>query len=142
MARSNVESLRVYRLSEELSDLVWTIVLGWNYFARETVGKQLVRAADSVGANISEGSGRGSFVDNRRFVRIGRASFHETQVWLRRAYKRELLTSSQVDQLKPIVDELGPTLNAYLRSIGRDSTQSTNRKLKQRQRTTDNEQLT
>lgn len=64
MARSNVETLRVYRLAEELPDRVWNIVLGWNYFARETIGKQLVRAVDSIGANISEGSARGSFLDN------------------------------------------------------------------------------
>jgi four helix bundle protein len=76
---------------------------------------------DSVGANISEGSGRGTFSDNKRFVRIGRGSFHETQYWLRRAYRRQLLTSSQIERLKPLVDELGPTLNAYLRSIGQSS---------------------
>ena len=118
MARSNVETLRVYRLAEELADRVWNIVVGWNYFARETIGKQLVRAVDSIGANISEGSGRGS-LDNKRFVRISRGSFHEAQYWLRRAYKRQLLTPAQVNQLKPLVDELGPTINAYLKSIGR-----------------------
>ena len=118
MARSNVESLRVYRLAEELADQVWTIVRGWNWFARDTIGKQLVRSVDSIGANISEGSGRGTYSDNRRFVRIGRGSFHETQYWLRRAYKRQLLTSGQIDLLKPLVAELGPTINAYLKSIG------------------------
>ena len=118
MARSNVESLRVYRLAEELADQVWTIVRGWNCFARDTIGKQLVRSVDSIGANISEGSGRGTYSDNRRFVRIGRGSFHETQYWLRRAYKRQLLTSGQIDLLKPLVAELGPTINAYLKSIG------------------------
>jgi four helix bundle protein len=48
------------------------IVVKWSVFARDTVGKQLVKAADSVGANIAEGTGRGTFVDNRRFVRIAR----------------------------------------------------------------------
>ena len=121
MARSNIERLRVYRLSEELADQMWNIVLSWNHFNRETIGKQLVRAVDSVGANISEGSGRGTFSDNKRFVRIGRGSFHETQYWLRRAYKRHLLTPTQIDRLKPLVDQLGPTLNAYLKSIGQNS---------------------
>ncbi len=118
MARSNVESLRVYRLAEELADQVWTIVRRWNCFARDTIGKQLVRSVDSIGANISEGSGRGTYSDNRRFVRIGCGSFHETQYWLRRAYKRQLLTSAQIELLKPLVAELGPTINAYLKSIG------------------------
>src|SRR5690348_14610490 len=118
MARTNFEKLRVYRLSEKLSDQVWDTVLGWNYFARNTVGIQLVRSADSVGANTAEGEGRGRFLDNRRFVRMSRGSLNETKHWLRRAYKRDLLTKKQVDVLKTIVDELGPTLNAYLKSIG------------------------
>jgi four helix bundle protein len=118
MAKTNFERLRVYQLSEKLSDQVWRIVLGWNNLARDTVGKQLIRAADSVGANIAEGTGRGRFPDNRRFVRMARGSLNETQHWLRRAYKRALLTKRQTDQLKPIVDELAPTLNAYLKSIG------------------------
>ncbi len=72
MEKTNFENLRVYQLSEELADLIWDITGGWDNFARDTVGKQIVRAADSIGANIAEGTGRGSFQDNRRFVKIGR----------------------------------------------------------------------
>ena len=120
MARTNFERLRVYQLSEKLADQVWEVVLGWNNFARDTVGKQIVRSADSIGANVSEGCGRGRFLDNKRFVRMARGSLNETQHWLRRAYKRNLLTKKQVDDLRPIIDELSPSLNAYLKSIGAD----------------------
>jgi four helix bundle protein len=133
MSRTNFENLRVYRLSEDLSDAVWEIVVGWRNIARDTVGKQLVRAADSIGANIAEGTGRKAFQDNRRFVRIARSSLNETKHWLRRAYKRNLLTKLQIDNLKPILDELAPKLNAYLRSIGPVSS---------KQQTTDNGQRT
>jgi len=119
MAKTNFEKLRVYQLSEELSDRIWAIVLSWNVMARDTVGKQLIRAADSIGANIAEGTGRGTFVDNRRFVRIARGSLNETQHWLRRAYKRQLLTAKQIASIKPLIDELAPKLNAYLKSIGK-----------------------
>jgi len=121
MARTNFENLRVYRLSEKLADQVWDIVTAWNYFARDTVGLQLVRSADSVGANIAEGEGRGRYLDNRRFVRMSRGSLNETKHWLRRAFKRRLLTRKEVDSLKTVIDELGPTLNAYLKSIGDES---------------------
>ena len=119
MARTNFESLKVYQLSEQLADSIWEIVLEWNVFARDTVGKQLVKAADSVGANIAEGTGRGTYVDNRRFVIIARGSLNETKHWLRRAFKRQLLTTKQVNKVKPIIDELSPKLNAYLNSIRR-----------------------
>jgi len=93
-------------------------VLGWEYFAKNTVGIQIVKAADSVGANIAEGSGRGTEAELRRFLRVARGSLYETQHWLRRAYKRNLLTQKQVDELVPILRELTPKLNAYLGSIG------------------------
>lgn len=120
-SKTAFENLRIYRLSEDLADSIWDVVLGWDRFARDTVGKQIVRAADSVGANIAEGTGRGSFQDNRRFARIARGSLNETQHFLRRAFKRKLLTSEQVKQLKPLVDNLAPQLNSYIKSIGRDA---------------------
>jgi len=118
MARTNFENLRVYKLSEKLADQVWSVVGAWSNLARDTVGKQVIRSADSIGANVAEGSGRGTYVDNRRFVRMARGSLNETQHWLRRAFKRNLLTKEQIDKLKPMIDELGPSLNAYLKSIG------------------------
>ncbi|WP_295431645.1 four helix bundle protein [uncultured Thiodictyon sp.] len=116
------ERLEIYRLAERLSDEIWGVVLPWDSFAKETVGRQLVRAVDSIGANIAEGSGRGSFQDNRRFVRIARGSLNETKHWLRRAFTRGLLTKSQIASLKPLLDELAPRLNAYLNSITRNIT--------------------
>jgi len=118
MVRTNFENLQVYRLGEKLADEVWTVVAGWEQFAKTTVGSQMVRAADSVGANIAEGSGRRSFQDNRRFVRIARGSLHETKHRLRRAYRRGLLSEAEIKRIKPIIDELAPKLNAYLQSIG------------------------
>ena len=46
---------------------------------------------------------------------------NETNHWLRRAYSHKLLSPSMVKRLKPILDELAPRLNAYLRSIGSPS---------------------
>jgi four helix bundle protein len=120
MTRTNFENLRVYQMAEKLADVVWDVVTAWSILARDTVGKQLIRAADSIGANIAEGTGRGIFPDNRRFVRVARGSLYETRHWLRRAYKRKLLTEDQIRTLKPLVENLSPMLNAYLGSIGKD----------------------
>lgn len=54
MERTNFEKLQGYQLSEKLADSVWNIVIKWDSFAKDTVGKQIVRAVDSIGANISE----------------------------------------------------------------------------------------
>lgn len=132
MSRTNFEKLRVYTLSEELADSIWEIASSWDYFNRDTVGKQIVKSADSVGANIAEGTGRYGVQDNRRFGYFARGSLNETEHWLRRAYKRNLLKEDEIERLKPILDELSPKLNAYVNSI-RSRTRSV-------QRTTNDEQ--
>lgn len=72
MGERGFENLEVYRLAEGIADEVWVIVSKWGNLAKDTVGKQLIRAADSIGANIAEGSGRFHYKDNCRFVRISR----------------------------------------------------------------------
>ncbi|MEG4352124.1 four helix bundle protein [Microcoleus sp. LAD1_D3] len=121
MSQTNFQKLDVYKLSEKLADEIWNIVIKWDALAKDTVGKQIIRSADSIGANIAEGDGRGSYQYHRRFIKIARGSLYETKHWLRRAYTRQLLTSTQVETLKPIIDELSPRLNAYLKSIGNTS---------------------
>jgi len=45
-------------MSEELSAGCWMKITKWGYFAADTVGKQLIRAVDSVRANMAESYGR------------------------------------------------------------------------------------
>ena len=119
MARTNFENLKVYRLSEDLADEIWEIASRRTNFGKDTVGKQIVKSADSIGANIAEGTGRGSYADNKRFVRTARGSLYETRHWLRRAYRRKMLTEAQIERLRPLVDNRSPMLNSYLKSIGK-----------------------
>jgi len=70
-----LEKLDVFKAAEVLADAVWPTVKHWDALARDTIGKQLVGSADSVGANIAEGYGLGSFQDDRRFIRIARGSY-------------------------------------------------------------------
>lgn len=117
MEKTNFENLRIYQLAEELADKIWLIVEKWNNFSRDTIGKQIVRSADSIGANIAEGAGRYTFIENRRFAHIARGSLYETKYWLRRAFKRNLLSKEQIEEIKPLIDELAPKLNAYINSL-------------------------
>jgi four helix bundle protein len=114
------EDLKVFQLAEQLADEIWDIVITWKYFEKITLGQQWVGAADSVGANIAEGAGRGTPNDNKRFIRISRGSFNETKYWLRRARRRELVNADQVANLQPLIDQIGPSLNAYMKSIGKN----------------------
>ena len=117
MSKPDFENLRVYQLAEQLANEIWKVVATWDYFTKDTLGKQIVRSADSVGANIAEGNGRYNSKDNQRFVKIARGSLYETIHWLRLACYRKLISSEQVNKIKPIIDELSPKLNAYLNSL-------------------------
>lgn len=97
MEKTNFENLDIYKLSEKIADEIWEIVIKWNNLAQDTVGKQIIRSTDSIGANIAEGSGRGTPQDNRRFLRMARGSLYETRHWLRRAYKRKLLSQENTE---------------------------------------------
>src|SRR6266404_3637639 len=118
MERTNSEKLQIYRLAEKLADEIWKVVVNWDYFEKSTPGSRIVRSADSIGANTAEGTGRGSFKDNRRLIRNARGSLNETRHWSRRAHSRNLLSVETTQRIKPIIDEPSPKLNAYLRSIG------------------------
>jgi hypothetical protein len=57
MARAFVD-LRVYALAAEVGDELSRVVATWPSFERWSVGMQLMRATDSIAANIAEASGR------------------------------------------------------------------------------------
>jgi len=119
-----LEGLRIYQLAEELADSVWDEVLSWSPFPRDTLGRQLVDAADSVGGNIAEGYGRYHYRDNRQFQYYASGSLFETRHWLRRAHKRDLLSNERFNELTARVEALARQLNAYIRMLGRKSKSS------------------
>jgi four helix bundle protein len=124
MTRTHFEELKVYQLAETLADEIWNVAARWDHFAKSTVGQQIVRSADGVGACPAEGSGRGTAQDNRRFIGMARGSLYETKHWLRRAFKRKLLTKPHADQLKDIMENLTPALNGYWRSVSQAAARS------------------
>lgn len=62
-----LEKLEVYQLAESFSDDIWQLVNGWNGFQQDTIGKQIVRSADSISANIAEGYGRYYYKESKQF---------------------------------------------------------------------------
>lgn len=113
MERPDFEKLEVYRVAEKLANETWQVVGKWNEFDKDTLGKPIVIAADSIGANIAKGKAH-NYKDNRYYVRIAKDFLNETRHGLRQAYKRQILTMEEVSKLKQIIDKLSVKLNAYL----------------------------
>ncbi len=87
-----LSDIDAYRVAFHLSNCVWEEVIRWDYFAKDTVGKQFVRAVDSVSANIAEGFGRYHKKDKVKFYRYASGSLKECLDWNEKAKIRELIT--------------------------------------------------
>jgi four helix bundle protein len=111
-----VEDLEIYQMAEDLSDRIWELCIRLDYFAKDTVGKQMVRAADSISANIAEGHGRYHFNDRLRFCYYARGSLLECRSWLFKAIRRNLI-KNKIEEITEIIEILPKRLNAYIGSI-------------------------
>lgn len=114
----SLEELKVYNLAMELGENVWKVVDTWNYFQKDTIGKQLVKSADSVAANLSEGYGRYHFKENRNFCYYSRGSLFETKAWLTKAHNRGFTSIEDFNKLMLDIEVIGKMLNGYIKSIG------------------------
>ncbi len=114
-----IEDLQVYQLSMEIGDKIWEIVTRWDYFEKDTVGKQMVKAVDSVAANLSEGVGRYHYKEKKNFCYYSRGSLYETKTWLTKAFKRKLLKEAEYKYFIKEIDNIGVKLNNYIKSIGK-----------------------
>lgn len=118
MKKAGLNDLRVYQLSMDIGDEVWKIVEKWDYFQKDTIGKQLTRAIDSIAANISEGYGRFHFKENKHFVYYARGSMYESWTWINKAKTRNLIEEESYKWLNEKFKDLSVKLNTYLHSIG------------------------
>ena len=111
-----VYELDVYKLAEELSDLIWYAYDTWSQKLQRSIGYQILRSADSIAANLAEGYGRYTPADRKLFYRYARGSFEETKAWLRKLIRRKVLQENEIAQYTQIIDTLGPKLNAFIKS--------------------------
>ena len=102
----------------DLAEEVWGIVNDWNFFSKDTIGKQLVRSVDSIAANLSEGFGRYHYKDVKNFSYYSRGSLYETKTWLTKAYNRKLIEENEFQAFAKEINDLGVKLNNYIKSIG------------------------
>ena len=114
----DIEDLKVYNLAMEVGEKVWDIVDRWNYFQKDTIGKQFVRAVDSVAANLSEGYGRYHYREAKNFGYYSRGSLYESRTWLTKAHNRKLVEDVIYQELTKSLDTIGKMLNGYIKSIG------------------------
>ena len=118
-----LEDLEVHKLAKQFSNEIWEIVLLFNYFERDTVGKQLCRSADSISANIAEGYGRFFYKENKQFCYYSRGSIFETKDWITKLKDRKIITEERFLDLDDKLNAIGKMLNGYIKAIGKANTE-------------------
>jgi four helix bundle protein len=113
-----LEDLEVYKVAMEIGDIVYEIVVRWEIFDKKSLGDQIIRSADSIGLNISEGYGRFHFKENKNFCWYSRGSLFETKTACIKAKTRKLMTEEEFNLLLAKLVLCHKLLNAYIKSIG------------------------
>lgn len=114
-----LNDISAYKIAFNLSNYIWSIVLKWDYFAKDTIGKQFTRAADSISSNIAEGFGRYTKKDKINFYRYSLGSIKESFDWNEKAKVRNLLTQTDYDHIFNGLQKLPRELN-YLIKFTKD----------------------
>lgn len=104
-----------YKIAFNLSNYVWGVAIKWDYFTKDTVGKQFVRAVDSMSANIAEGFGRYGKKDKIRFYRYSFGSIKESQDWTQKAWIRKLIAQEEYQYIFNELDKLPRELNSLIK---------------------------
>lgn len=90
-------------------------MIKWDYFAKDTIGKQYVKAVDSISANIAEGFGRFSKKDKINFYRYSRGSVQESINWTEKAKDRNLLSKEEYDHILFKLNNLPKEINYLIK---------------------------
>lgn len=110
-----LNNVGAYKIAFHLSNYVWDLIMRWDYFAKDTIGKQFARAADSISANIAEGFGRYAKKDKIHFYRYSYGSIKESLDWNEKAKIRKLLNEKEYNYIFAELDKLPRELNYLIK---------------------------
>ena len=109
-----IEQTKVFQCFVQVANDGWDLVQPWDGFAKSTLGKQLVRSLDSIGANMAEGGGRYGTTNSLHLFVIARASARESKYWISVAESRRLVATDKVAELLSSIDKGTQMLNSLI----------------------------
>lgn len=109
-----LDDLEVYKSAVEIANEAWRCVDKWHYYPKDTLGRQLTKAADSIALNLSEGYGRYSYKENKTFCYYARGSAYESMT--------ALISREETEAFRLRFEHFFRLLNPYIKSIGTSKT--------------------
>jgi four helix bundle protein len=101
----------------DLVDAIHDVVLTFPSYELYALSSQMRRAAYSIPLNIAEGRGRGSFRDNRGFLRKARASGLELETALELSRRRRYISDETEKSLRNQTLRVVQLINGLIRDL-------------------------
>lgn len=108
------QQLRVWQAALRLTVAIYRATRQFPAEERYGLAAQLRSSAESIGANIAEGCGRGSTADLRRFLHIALGSASEVRHHLIAARAIGYLPGPEGEELSRNADQVARMLNALI----------------------------
>jgi|TARA_Y100000310_G_scaffold344531_1_gene457787 four helix bundle protein len=121
----NYRNLEVYQRTEQLTEDIYDIT---KKFPREelyNITQHIRKTVLSIGANISEGTGRQSDAEFLRFLYISMGSLKELDHFLNIANKLSYITKEEYDLILIKVNVIGKKLSSLINKIKTDKNRAT-----------------
>ncbi len=113
----NFKQLTVWQKTRELVKEIYRVTASFPADEKFGITNQIRRASVSIGANIAEGSGKGSLKDFNRFLDNALGSTFEVETFLILSNDLGFLKNSEYESLNSKIGEIGKMLNGLKSKI-------------------------
>lgn len=119
MMAKGYKDLLVWQKAIDMVDVMYEIVRSFPSDERFRLVDQILRAAISIPANISEGGGRSSTKEYIQFINIAKGSLAELETHLIIARRREYITVTTYQMAEEMLDDIDKMLFRLKQSLQR-----------------------
>lgn len=112
--REEYEKNIVYIFAKRLADRLWVIVRTWEAFDRDETGDSLANSADILKLHVAQAVGGGDIAQSLAAAKNARSALFETRHWMKKAFRKELLSENEADELLIIIEKIGPDINRII----------------------------
>lgn len=120
MVRSikSYKEIKIWQKGDLVFDMVCEDVERWpNTKVANIISYQVLKSSGSISANVAEGYGRGTPGEFEQFLRYSRGSSAETDNWLYKAKKRNLISEKRYGQYESLLEEINKMIGSFIRKL-------------------------
>lgn len=112
------KEIKIWQKGDLVFDMVCEDVERWpNTKVANIISYQVLKSSGSISANVAEGYGRGTPGEFEQFLRYSRGSSAETDNWLYKAKKRNLISEKRYGRYEGLLEEINKMIGSFIRKL-------------------------